>query len=196
MATATKTWDFTTGTLGWSFAAVATETGVQNGTNGLTVSLAGKNLTASEISAGATGWSVTGTYESIWGIPSGSTVTQIALTTDSVDWLCSVFTTGVAGLAHKVAANNTGTEQMLAGASYSTTTTRATVNLTTVQTVSEASSTSRTYIICTNLATGASNSAVVTVGYPKLVLTITYTSPTNPPHPVYVDSAVDLAASR
>lgn len=204
MATATKTWDFTTGVpQGWTFAAAGSGTGSSNTTNGLITDLAGKNLTESE-TLGGQGWQFSSTLAATFGIGTGDTVTQIGLGTDGVDWLCTtavtIGATHVAAQLQWVGVTGLGTTNLCSAVNFTGTTTRATNLFTSFSTGSALGSAAAKFLLQCNITTGNSSSGHVTLGHPKIVVTITYTpasgGASTTPLPKVIGQAVQRAATR
>lgn len=190
MPTTTKTWDFTTGTLGWAFQAAGLETGSQDATNGLVVDLAGKNRSQTEPNS-PQGWTITDTYVNIFGVAANDVMTQIGIanSTNFDTWLCTFFTVGgtVHSAAQLQARPKTGASffGLAAAQNFTATTAAANNNFNNIVSGGAMSgvlgSDTVTFWLRTDLSTGNNNSAHMAVGYRTIVVTLTYTLATHGP---------------
>jgi len=186
VTTITKTWSFDANTESWTASTPApNNTTAQwqsadgSPANGsLEMRITGKNKADN-----ARIWEIAGTWEAIFGIPAGSTVTEVGSGTgNSYNYRVSEYTTGAAGQSGPFAFyDNTPTLQgtFSAGAAFSglvawTAKTGAAIA---VPSALQASSNTVRFRITNNLATGNSTSAAVTLRQDQIVLTITYTLP-------------------
>jgi hypothetical protein len=90
MATATKKWTFDVDVQGWvpqtgGIEVLAFQSSLGNPPGCLSYTQEGKNQT------GVDGWDLFGTWESIFGVPSGSSVTSIMSQGDGLDSKCDIF---------------------------------------------------------------------------------------------------------
>lgn len=121
-----------------------------------------------------------GTWEALFGIPAGSTVTTIG-TPDDFDWQCLTYTTGAASTAGPLELRNSGGTLQLTlatGSSYSSTVARTT-KAGTSQAVPSGVQPSNTTIrlrLNSTQATGNSSSAVNALILGHVNVTITYTT--------------------
>lgn len=185
---ATKTWSFASDAESWSATNPApTQTTPQwqsadgSPANGsLEMRIVGKNKSNS-----GRIWEIAGTWEAIFGIPAGSTVTEVGSGTgNSYNYRVSEYNVGAAGNSGPFEFyDNTPALQgaFSAATAFSglvawTTKTGAAVS---VPAGLQASNSTVRFRITNDLATGNNNSAAVTLRQDQVVLTITYTLPTN-----------------
>lgn len=187
MATISKTWAFPSDVQSWVATKGANTTAIWQSADGnpsngcLELSLTGKN------NSDTPHWDLTGTWEALFGIPAGSTVSQIN-SGDGYDWKCATFTTGGAG-------NLTGPFELrdsggaLIGTISASTgfsgTTAWTANSPANSTVAvtaanQPSATTVSLRLNATLKTGNSVSAVVTLRHDSITVTITYEPPIAP----------------
>ena len=185
-STTTKTWSFVADTESWSATnpAPTTTTPQWQSADGspangsLEMRITGKN----KINSGRI-WEVAGTWEAIFGIPTGSTVTEVGSGTgNSYNYRVSEYNVGAAGNSGPFAFyDNTPTIQ----GTFSTATafsglvawTTKTGTAISVPAGLQASNSTVRFRITNDLATGSNNSAAVTLRQDQIVLTITYTLP-------------------
>lgn len=132
-----------------------------------------KNVTAANNK-----WTLSGTWESIFGIPAGSIITGV--TSASLQSKCTAFTTG--GTTHTLDAGTLvdGATSITLNASRSFTATEGsftTSNGTNSTGLSLASSDSITLTVGNSLSNGNSNSATMALQHDNLTLTISYWGP-------------------
>lgn len=146
---------------------------------------------------------ISGTWESLFGIASGSVVSTIG-TPDDFDWRCVTFTTGAASTAGPLELRDSSGTLLLtlaAGASYSGTTTRATKAGTAqaVPAAQQASNSSIRLRLGSTMATGSSNSAVnaLVLGHVNVTISfVTQQAGTATPAGVSSTEAVGAASGR
>ena len=185
--TATKTWTFDSDTESWAFTYPA---GANNTTdswqsadaspsNGsLQLRISGKNKTNTDRRR-----DISGTWESLFGIPANSTVTEVGSGTgNSYYWRVSEYATGAAGTVGPFTfrdSSETLIGTFSSGTSFSATSNWAQKTGTAVSVPAnlQASSSTVLFRISNDLATGNNNNAAVTVRHDTVSLTITYTPP-------------------
>ena len=181
MASVTKSFLFHAALESWAATVGAATTGARStsqnspndsgGSGSLSHRIYGKNKT----NAGNY-WQWAGTYADL-GVPANSRITEINL---AYDWICSEYTTGSGtnrtGPAEiRNAADTLRATLSNAQGSVSGTTSWATVAGSTYSGLSEPETTTIHLRITTNLATGNSASAAVTLNHDYIIVTITYT---------------------
>src|SRR3989344_7142852 len=185
--TTTKTWSFAADTESWSTTLPnpnnttaqwqSSDGSPANGS--LQMRITGKNKTNN-----GRYWEIADTWENIFGIPAGSTVTEVGSGTgNSYNWSVTEYNVGAAGNSGPFAFyNNTPTLQgtFSTASAFSGTTSWAgkTGSAISVAAGLQPSNTTVRFRLTNDLATGNNNGAAVTLRQDQIVLTITYLLPT------------------
>jgi hypothetical protein len=187
-ATATATWAFPSNVEGWTASTPnpnnttaqwqSADGSPANGS--LEMRIIGKNKTDN-----ARTWEISGTWEALFSIPAGSTVTQVGSGTgNTYNYRVSEYTTGAAGQSGPFEFyDNTPALQgtFSTGVNFSGLVSWTTRNGSAISVPAglRASSTIVRFRLTNNLATGSSTSAAVTLRQDTITLTITYTLPSS-----------------
>lgn len=190
MATASKTWTFTSDLQSWVATSVGTGNScVRSSTNGHNDAGCINNGTTGRNHSGTGHFDLTGTWEALFGIASGSTVTAIMVSGDGYWGRCATFTTGAASTDGPLELRDSGGTLLLtlvSGTAYSGT--FAYANRTpsgaqqnqAIPSAQQASGTTVAIRINGSVTTGNSSSASNQLFQDDITVTITYTPPVNP----------------
>ncbi len=175
MATATKTWDFLSNQQSWttvngSNATTAWQTGGGSPASGCIEStIAGRTV------ASVTTWQIAGTWETLFGIATGQTVTQVGTPSD-YSWTLTTYTTGSRSTSGAFNAIVAGVTKQLSAPIGSTGTTAWARAAGSSVAISDLGSSVVTFALLSALATGNSSSARVTMRQDTVTVTITYSA--------------------
>ena len=187
MATASKTWQTASDWGAWTAtkgnpsttSSVPTANGQGGSSDGFAqMATSGKNKASSNY------WTLSGTWESIFGVPAGSTVTSILISGDGYYYECTAYNTGSGDSSGPIELRDgSGNLLLTLVASTSVTGTKAwtavapgTLNQA-VPSAQQASGSSIQLRVNSVTSTGNSNSGACTLGQDALKVTITYTAP-------------------